>query len=32
MAAFMLSPRISPNLRFGSALASQFDARYAPTQ
>jgi hypothetical protein len=32
MFAFMLSPRISPNIRFGSGLGSQFDARYAPTQ
>ena len=33
MFAFMLSPRISPNIRFGSGLGlSQFDSRYAPTQ
>jgi hypothetical protein len=32
MFAFMLSPRISPNIRFGSGLQSQFDSRYAPTQ
>jgi hypothetical protein len=29
----MLSPRISPNIRFGSGLGmTQFDSRYAPTQ
>jgi hypothetical protein len=33
MFAFMLSPRISPNIRFGSGLGmAQFDSRYAPTQ
>jgi hypothetical protein len=33
MFAFMLSPRISPNIRFGSGLGmNQFDSRYAPTQ
>jgi hypothetical protein len=33
MFAFMLSPRISPNIRFGSGLGlGQFDSRYAPTQ
>jgi hypothetical protein len=33
MFAFMLSPRLSPNIRFGSGLGlSQFDSRYAPTQ
>jgi hypothetical protein len=32
MFAFMLSPRLSPNIRFGSGLSGQFDSRYAPTQ
>jgi hypothetical protein len=33
MFAFMVSPRLSPNIRFGSGLGSNnFDSRYAPTQ
>ena len=33
MFAFEISPRLSPNIRFGSgARPSQFDSRYAPTQ
>jgi hypothetical protein len=33
MAAFQISPRVSPNIRLGSGVSgNQFDSRYAPTQ
>jgi hypothetical protein len=33
MFAFQISPRLSPNMRFGSGVGlNQFDSRYAPTQ
>jgi hypothetical protein len=33
MFAFQISPRLSPNVKFGSGVGlNNFDSRYAPTQ